>query len=88
MKKTVKNLLLSSLIALAANFGTGCSNGGSDGALAVLPGQHPIETPAEKPESRPENEPQNSDYRRLLRENENIKTQLKTIDELINSLMS
>ena len=61
MKKTVKNLLLSSLIALAANFGTGCSNGGSDGALAVLPGQPPIETPAEKPESSPENEPQNSD---------------------------
>lgn len=61
MKKTVKNLLLSSLIALAANFGTGCSNGGSDGALAVLPEQPPIETPAEKPESRPENEPQNSD---------------------------
>lgn len=35
-----------------------------------------------------ENEPQNSDYRRLLRENENIKTQLQTIDEQINSLMS
>ena len=35
-----------------------------------------------------ENEPQNSNYKRLIKENEDIKTELQKIDEQINSLMS
>lgn len=57
MRKTVKNVLLISSVAFAVNFGIGCSNGGSDNALAVLPVQPPVETP----EPKPKDEPQNSD---------------------------
>lgn len=35
-----------------------------------------------------ENEPQNSNYKRLIKENEDIKTELQKIDEQINSLIS